>query len=123
MLYFLCYLKPSSSLPKPHLLHTTLCQLARTQSAMATLFPWTVANLIIVSGSRYVYTEATSLDEINLRFVHLIDTAKTAANTVYVCSVLPTIDNKNNERREKAYEMNRATCEEKDATFVKVICS
>ena len=37
---------------------------------------------------------------------------------VYVCSVLPTIDDKNNERREKANEMIRATCEEKDATVV-----
>ena len=69
-----------------------------------------VANVIIVGGSREVYTEATSLDEINLRFGRLIETARTAANTVYVCSVLPTIDNKNNERREKANEMIRATC-------------
>ena len=41
-----------------------------------------VANVITVGGSREVYTEATSLDEINLGFGRLIDTAKTAANTV-----------------------------------------
>ena len=77
-----------------------------------------VANVIIFGDSREVYTEATSLDEINLGFGRLIDTAKTAANTVCVCSVLPTIDSKNNERREKANEMIRATCEETYATFV-----
>ncbi len=64
-----------------------------------------MANVIIVGGSREVFTEATPLDEINLGFGRLVDTAKTAANTIYVCSVLPTIDNKNNERREKANEM------------------
>ena len=68
-----------------------------------------VANVIIVGGRRELYTEATPLDEINLGFGRLIDTAKTDANTVYVCSVLPTIDNKNNERREKANETIRAT--------------
>ena len=61
-----------------------------------------------------MFTEATPLDEINLGFGRLIDTARTTANTVYVCSVLPTIDNKNNERREKENEIIRATCEEKD---------
>ena len=77
-----------------------------------------VTHAIIVGGSREVHNEATSLADINDGFCRLIDTAKAAANTVYVRSVLPTIDNKNNERREKANEMIRATCEEKNATFV-----
>ena len=53
-----------------------------------------VENVIIVGGSRE-YTEATTLDEINLEFGRLIATTKNAANTVYVCSVIPTIDSKN----------------------------
>ena len=77
-----------------------------------------VTHATIVGGSREVHNEATSLADINDGFCRLIDTAKAAANTVYVRSVLPTIDNKNNERREKANEMIRATCEEKNATFV-----
>ena len=48
----------------------------------------------------------------------MIDTAKTAANTVYVCSVLPTSANKNDERRERANEMIRATCKVKNANFI-----
>ena len=48
----------------------------------------------------------------------LTDMLNEHANTVYVYSVLPTIGNKNNERREKANEMIRATCEGKNATFV-----
>ena len=74
-----------------------------------------VANVIIVSGTREVHNETTTLDEINDGFSRKIDTAKTAANTVYVCSVLPTSANKNNERRERANEMIRATCEVKNA--------
>ena len=77
-----------------------------------------VTNAIIVGGSREILNEATSLDDINDGFCRLIDTAKAAANTVYVCSVLPTSNNKNNDRREKVNEMIRETCEEKNATFV-----
>ena len=77
-----------------------------------------VTNAIIVGGSREILNEATSLDDINDGFCRLIDTARAAANTVYVCSVLPTTDNKNNERREKVNETIRETCEEKNATFV-----
>ena len=77
-----------------------------------------VTNAIIVGGSREILNEATSLDDINDGFCRLIDTAKAAANTVYVGSVLPTSNNKNNERREKVNEMIRETCEEKNATFV-----
>ena len=77
-----------------------------------------VTSAIIVGGSREILNEATSLDDINDGFCQLIDTAKAAANTVYVCSVLPTSNNKNNERREKVNEMIRETCEEKNATFV-----
>ena len=77
-----------------------------------------VTNAIIVGGSREIHNEATSLDDINDGFSRLIDTARAAAKTVYVCSVLPTTDNKNNERREKVNEMIRETCEEKNATFV-----
>ena len=53
-----------------------------------------VTNAIIVGGSREILNEATSLDDINDGFCRLIDTARAAANTVYVCSVLPTTDNK-----------------------------
>ena len=78
-----------------------------------------VTNAIIVGGSREVLNEATSLDDINDGFSRLIDNAKAAANTVYVCSVLPSADSKNNERREKKVnEMIRTTCEEKNATFL-----
>ena len=77
-----------------------------------------VTNAIIVGGSREILNEATSLDDINDGFCRLIDTVKAAANTVYVCSILPTSNNKNNERREKVNEMIRETCEEKNATFV-----
>ena len=77
-----------------------------------------VANVIIVSGTREVHNETTTLDEINDGFSRKIDTAKTAVNTVYVCSVLPTSANKNNERRERANEMIRATCEVKNAKFI-----
>ena len=77
-----------------------------------------MTNAIIVGGSRDILNEATSLDDINDGFCRLIDTARAAANTVYVCSVLPTTNNKNNERREKVNEMIRETCEEKYATFV-----
>ena len=65
-----------------------------------------------------VHNETTTLDEINDGFSRMIDTAKTAANTVYVCSVLPTSANKNDERRERANEMIRATCEVKNAKFI-----
>ena len=77
-----------------------------------------VTNAIIVGGSREILNEATSLGDINDGICRLIDTARAAANTVYVCSVLPTTDNKYNERREKVNEMIRETCEEKNATFV-----
>ena len=77
-----------------------------------------VTNANIVGGSREILNEATSLDDINDGFCRLIDTARAAANTVYVCIVLPTTDNKYNERREKGNEMIRETCEEKNATFV-----
>ena len=77
-----------------------------------------VTNAIIVGGSRDILNEATSLDDINDGFCRLIDTARAAANTVYVCNVLPTTNNKNNERREKVNEIIRETCEEKNATFV-----
>ena len=68
-----------------------------------------VANVIIVGGTREVHNETTTLDEINDGFSRMIDTAKTAANTVFVCSVLPTSANKNDERRERANKMIRAT--------------
>ena len=77
-----------------------------------------VTNAIIVGGSREILNDATSLDDINDGFCRLIDTARAAANTVYVCSVLPTTGNKYNDRREKVNEMTRETCEEKNATFV-----
>ena len=77
-----------------------------------------VTNAIIVGGSREILNEATSLDDINDGFCRLIDTARAAANAVYVCSVLPTTDNEYNERREKVNGMTRETCEEKNATFV-----
>ena len=77
-----------------------------------------VTNAIIVGGSREILNEATSLEDINDGFCRLIDTAKAAASTVYVCSVLPTTDNKYNDRREKVNEIIRETCEEKNATFV-----
>ena len=77
-----------------------------------------VASVIIVGGTREVHNETTTLDEINDGFSRMIDTAKTAANTVYVCSVLPTSANKNDERRERANEMIRATCEVKNAKFI-----
>ena len=77
-----------------------------------------VANVIIVGGTREVHNETTTLDEINDGFSRMIDTAKTATNTVYVCSVLPTSANKNDERRERANEMIRATCEVKNAKFI-----
>ena len=54
-----------------------------------------VTNVIMV-GSGEILDEATSPDDINDGFCRLIDTAKAASNTVYVCSVLPTID-KNDE--------------------------
>ena len=77
-----------------------------------------VANVVIVGGTREVHNETTTLDEINDGFIRMIDTAKTAANTVYVCSVRPTSANKNDERRERANEMIRATCEVKNAKFI-----
>ena len=75
-------------------------------------------NVVIVGGTREVHNETTTLDNINDEFSRMIDTAKTAANTVYVCSVLPTSVNKNDERRERANEMIRATCEVKKAKFI-----
>ena len=77
-----------------------------------------VTNVIIVGGTREVHNETTTLDEINDGFSRMIDTAKTAANTVYVCSVLSTSANKNDERRERVNEMIRATCEVKNAKFI-----
>ena len=60
-----------------------------------------VTNAIIVGGSREILNEATSLDDINDGFCRLIDIARAASDTVYVCSVLPTADNKstNDERK------------------------
>ena len=59
-----------------------------------------------------------TIDDIDDAFSNLIDTAKTVANTVTVCSILPTVNGKNKERRDKVNDLLRKTCAEKEAIFV-----